>query len=841
MKRLRTAVVGRWIPRLRAIGERVRDRTRRLRTERPKTFGLVVAFLLAQVAFQVWFRIPPDLLSPELDGWVVREVTGLYPVEVRGVVRPRSTGEVVRSVRSIAGPLCVGGGRFSMGGQTASETCTQLDLRRMDDVLELDRSAKTVRVEAGITWRALQDVLDRHDLSVRIMQTYSSFTVGGSLSVNVHGRYVGEGPLVRSVASIRLVLADGQLVTASPTENAELFYGAIGGYGALGVIVEATLRLADNTRIERVTRAMPVRAYRGYFDDHVRNDRHAVFHNGDLDPPHYDVVQAITWRTTERALTETRRLQPRRRSTVGERLKIWIGTESYVAKWFRERVLDPIAFEDRPVVRRNFEASYDARELEPFSRDDTTYVLQEYFVPVTAFERYVPRIREILVRNEVNALNLSIRHAHPDPGTVLAWARQETFAFVLYYAQGTDAAARREVARWTRELVDATVSVGGSYYLPYQPHATDAQFRAAYPGFDRFVALKRRVDPAHRFRNRLLDRYLPPSDPESRARARMHRDPAALRGEEQTFLTLPEWYIVFAANEYATHLGRHRPSSFPYLGQVAQYWQLYRRVYHRTRDRYPWNSEYHTMIGVIGVSFSAENLVKALYENTLGRLTELFADVDAHGVDTPEDRLAARVASEYDRFVRIRPWYEFSFARRLSQLWGCRASEGSSYVRSFERRIALSLEYGVKTVYASLIEWASHSAYGTEETTTTSRVVRPATTTLPASARSVAAFGEGQEVVAFPRYEAFGDAALTFAEQDGEFREIAGNPRVSLTLLAPVGRIRSNRDREIVARWPVLTDPSKERVLVFVRVNGLASLLRDLDAERATLDHVFDF
>ncbi len=93
------------------------------------------------------------------------------------------------------------------------------------------------------------------------MQTYANFTVGGSLSVNVHGRYIGEGPLVRSVESIKVVLADGSLVQASPSHNSEIFYGAIGGYGGLGAIVEATLQLVPNERIERRVTPMATSDY----------------------------------------------------------------------------------------------------------------------------------------------------------------------------------------------------------------------------------------------------------------------------------------------------------------------------------------------------------------------------------------------------------------------------------------------------------------------------------------------------------------------------------------------------------------------------------------------------
>ena len=64
---------------------------------------------------------------------------------------------------------------------------------------------------------------------------------------------------------------------------------------------------------------------------------------------------------------------------------------------------------------------------------------------------------------------------------MLSWAPTETFAFVLYHKQRTRENARSRVGVWTRELIDAVISVGGTYYLPYQPHGTEEQFHRAYP------------------------------------------------------------------------------------------------------------------------------------------------------------------------------------------------------------------------------------------------------------------------------------------------------------------------------------------------------------------------
>jgi hypothetical protein len=107
-------------------------------------------------------------------------------------------------------------------------------------------------------------------------------------------------------------------------------------------------------------------------------------------------------------------------------------------------------------------------------------------------------------------MNISIRHAHKDTGSMLAWAQTEVFAFVLYYKQRTSEAARNEVGIWTRETIDAALDCGGSYYLPYQIHAPSTQFRRAYPRASEYFSLKKQLDPTNKFRNKLWDAYYQP-------------------------------------------------------------------------------------------------------------------------------------------------------------------------------------------------------------------------------------------------------------------------------------------------------------------------------------------
>jgi FAD/FMN-containing dehydrogenase len=161
------------------------------------------------------------------------------------------------------------------------------------------------------------------------------------------------------------------------------------------------------------------------------------------------------------------------------------------------------------VVWRNREASLDADALEPRTRRMSTYLLQEYFVPAAGFHGFAAEMAKTLRAFEVNALNVSIRHSPGDRTTLLRWATEDVFSFVLYYKQRSYRRADADAARWTRRLIDAALAHGGRYYLPYRLHATPAQFLRAYPEAEAFATLKARIDPQNRFRNGLWERYLP--------------------------------------------------------------------------------------------------------------------------------------------------------------------------------------------------------------------------------------------------------------------------------------------------------------------------------------------
>ena len=339
------------------------------------------------------------------------------------------------------------------------------------------------------------------------MQTYANFTVGGALSVNCHGRYSDLGPVILSVKSLDVILANGDLVHTSPTERSELFFACVGCYNAVAAIVNVELELEDNVLVKRSHRKMKLLDYKTFFFEKIKTNREVIFHNGDIYPPLFKNVRGVSWTKTDKKPTVKTRLMPLAAAYPIERYFIGAFSKNSFGKWRREFIIDPILFASKKIHWRNYEAGYDVLELEPQSRKNSTYVLQEYFVPVERFDEFAVLMAEIFKRHKVNVINVSIRHAKADSGSLLAWAREEVFAFVIWYKQNTSEVEKNKVGVWARELIDAALSVGGSYYLPYQPHATQEQFHRAYPNAKKLFGLKNKLDPDYKFRNVIWDTY----------------------------------------------------------------------------------------------------------------------------------------------------------------------------------------------------------------------------------------------------------------------------------------------------------------------------------------------
>lgn len=318
----------------------------------------------------------------------------------------------------------------------------------------------------------------------------------------------------------------------------------------------------------------------------------------------------------------------------------------------------------------------------------------------------------------------------------------------------------------------------------------------------------------------------------------LHVPAADQRTPDQTFLTFPEWFLVFSPAEYADMLRDDKPAdAFPFFGHVAQFWKAYARVIGATRA-YPFNGEYHTMIVVIGVSTTVEYGLKGAYETLFGRLAAFTSLPNA----TPEDRLATEQARAYVDFIRIEPWYKFDFITPLKRLWTETPLTGPHLLRKWERRYLLTSEWMVKAAYAALIRKATGSAFEAPKPTTLAVVEN-------LSADAIAGLPDAQRLqqrgsqslLSLPRYQPFTDNAIALAKRGADFDDIAGNRgTVLVSLVVPMSREIDPRAPALI-RQPIVTRPGFERRVLQVPVPHLADALRAHVAAGDAIEHVFDF
>jgi hypothetical protein len=312
--------------------------------------------------------------------------------------------------------------------------------------------------------------------------------------------------------------------------------------------------------------------------------------------------------------------------------------------------------------------------------------------------------------------------------------------------------------------------------------------------------------------------------------------PEERRNPVDTYLTYPEWSIVHAYEDFAAVAARQGEAAFDYTGSVLGYWRNFCRLYGEASREGTVSGEVRAMLHIIGLSFSAEMAVKGAYEETVGRISHLLG-----GRGSAEDRFADRLNGDYAAFLRQTPWYEFPFATRLQSLWrDVPLGEGGIF-RSFERRMALSLEYGVKALYAQALGAMASLA---PAKLTMQSVVRDFEASDIAADPRITLLrrdADGAGVIETPRYRAFTEIVVALSDRGRTLDEIAGNRTILATVISAAGRPPVVAGAREVFRVPVQSLPGGLRQGLVVEVDAIGSFLRALKAQGAALEQFYDY
>jgi FAD/FMN-containing dehydrogenase len=437
------------------------------------------------------------------------------PINRQAILTSSEDGRLLHELRATLGeavsegrPIAFGGARHSMGGQSLPRNGIAASFAAT--VIEPDITRRIYRVSAGARWRDVIRVLDPLGFSPAVTQSNHDFSIGGTLSVNAHGWPVPFGPFGATIRRFRIMLADGSVVTCSNSENAELFRLAVGGYGLFGIVIDADLAMVENSLLTPGSQLMNADAFAQRFVARA-NDPSVRMSYGRLSVAREGFLQQALLVGYTPASQQPDRLPPPKNSSAFSMLsrgifRAQIGSErGKRARWMAETRLMPKV--GQVALTRNTLLNEPVAALA--DRDSSrTDILHEYFAPPDRLTDFLAACREIIPAHRQDLLNVTLRYVDADSSSVLTYAPQARIAAVMLFVQKRTAEADDDMRAMTVKLIDRTLAIGGSYYLPYRLHATRAQMRSAYPRLDEFVAAKRRYDPQLRFRNALWDTYL---------------------------------------------------------------------------------------------------------------------------------------------------------------------------------------------------------------------------------------------------------------------------------------------------------------------------------------------
>ncbi|WP_339106692.1 hypothetical protein [Roseovarius rhodophyticola] len=303
------------------------------------------------------------------------------------------------------------------------------------------------------------------------------------------------------------------------------------------------------------------------------------------------------------------------------------------------------------------------------------------------------------------------------------------------------------------------------------------------------------------------------------------------RSEARTLMTYPEWHIVHAYDDYAQVISTGDPHDFGYLQAIGGFWSSLCELSFASADHGGMDWDTKRMVYVIGVSFTAELLAKAAYEETLGRA----AAWQRGEARAPLDELSADQARAYAAFLQQVPWFKWDFDSDREDL----LTNATDQFRDVERAAALGTEYKIKAAYARVIGNAVEQV-GPDELSL--RMIVSGLEREQIEALDGVTFidtrAEGIEIET-PRYRELTELLVQMAGQGAEFVEIAGNDDIMFTALSQAettdGALHS------FARQGY----GDTRHLVLLKVSDLAERLRQMQVasgpDRLRLEHIHDY
>jgi FAD-linked oxidoreductase len=427
-----------------------------------------------------------------------RNWAGTATAQPHALHSPNGESEIVAIVRAAA----QAGRRVKVVGAGHSWSdiaCTDGDLLQLDGmgrVLRVDLERRQITVQAGIRLHRLIAALHRYGLTLPVIGSVTQQSIAGAIATGTHGSAPELGNLASRVVGLRMVLADGDVLSVNAAENPELLPAVRVHLGALGVLSEVTLAAVPAFRLREELSTLP-------FADAIAQLPQLV----DSAPyvklwwlPHaQQVLLSRCWPTDE----------PQNLSRLAWWIDEQIVNRHVFAGVLRISARSPARI---PLLNRVVAAAY----FRPRKRcGENTAILPvpmppihdetEYALPREQAGAALSALRGLI---EDHSLHINfpaeLRFVAADDGWLSPMSGRSSACLGAYIGPDMPSERERYFSAFAERMQDFAAR---PHWGKAFRHRAD-YLRTVYPDYDRFVALRDRLDPQRRFQNDFLSRVL---------------------------------------------------------------------------------------------------------------------------------------------------------------------------------------------------------------------------------------------------------------------------------------------------------------------------------------------
>jgi FAD-linked oxidoreductase len=393
--------------------------------------------------------------------------------------------------------------RVAGAGHSFSDiVCTDgllLTLERMARVLEVDRSSGLVRVQAGITIRELNRQLALHGLAMENLGDVDAQTLAGAIATATHGTGARLRNISAQVHELTLVLADGSSLTCSAEKDPEAFRAARVSLGALGAIAEVTLRCVPAFTLHGVDASAPLQDTLERFEELAWDNDHFEF----FVFPHATRALKRTNNRTE--------LPPRPRGRASAYANDVLLTNHAFGLLCRagRRFPTRIPHINRLVTRLAGSSERVDRSAAIFASPRLVrFTEMEYALPRAQVPQAVRRVMELVERAGLAVpFPIEVRTVAPDDAFLSTAAGRDSGFVAVHMYEGMEWEPYFRAVEAIMDELDGRPHWGKRHFQ------TAATLRPRYPEWERFAAVRARLDPEGRFANAWTERILGPPTP----------------------------------------------------------------------------------------------------------------------------------------------------------------------------------------------------------------------------------------------------------------------------------------------------------------------------------------